>query len=445
MKRVLCIAVFCLLVAAAASGQSVTVASPNGGEHWTLGVSKNITWTYSGLPDGTQMKLILFRDGTKVGDIANNVAIGHSGAGSYPWSAGAYIGGTAVSGPGYKIRIRAMGDSNLVDNSNQAFDLDAASEPPGQPPTPGGLKAKVGSATAWVAISIQEPKKTAVWTIDETHTIRWHAADRVKYPLSIFLVSADHKIPIVDIGKSVPTGSFRPMEKAWKVTDNLYDGQYCIRITSDDRAYEQHSQPFTIKASRTRTFKVAPSAVYNKVHWHNIVSGDIWPHDKFHGGVSSIPDPGGNIIKYGYQRWYDDADNHGVTLHRSFVAFNLGEVIAQLTQHKYTVKGAWIDWKKAANSPQACAPNMWCLDAALAVGDGSNMFGAVFDAFPKHLLTGNLQIQIQMAQQWLGDPAKNYGLVISAANEGQTAQNGQCVQFCDSVVMTIEVEEKLNN
>jgi hypothetical protein len=49
-----------------------------------------------------------------------------------------------------------------------------------------------------------------------------------------------------------------------------------------------------------------------------------------------------------------------------------------------------------------------------------------------------------MAQQWLSDPAKNYGLVINAANEGQKEQNGQCVQFCDNVVMKIEIEEKLN-
>ena len=54
------------------------------------------------------------------------------------------------------------------------------------------------------------------------------------------------------------------------------------------------------------------------------------------------------------------------------------------------------------------------------VGDGSNMFGDVFAAFPKHLLTGDQQIQINMAQTWLSDPTKNYGLVISAVNEGQT-------------------------
>lgn len=442
MKKGIFLVSGCLLIAGAVFAQSVTITSPNGNENWPLGASRNITWTFSSFSVGTPMRLILYKEGVKVGDIAQNVPIGQNGAGTYAWTVGAYVGGTAAAGSGYKVRIRPQNSQAPMDASNAAFTIDPASEPPGEPSTPGGLKAHVGAATALISIRVLEPTKVSVWTIGETHTIRWQASDSVSYPLSIFLVSADHKIPIVDIGKT--EGTSRPTQKTWVVTNNLYDGQYCIRITSADREHEVHSQPFTIKASRTRTLKVLPSAVYNKVHWHNIVSGDIWPGEKFHGGTSSIPDPGGMIIKYGYQRWYDDGDNHGYTLHRSFVSFNLGAVIAQLT-HKYTVKGAWIDWKKAANSPQACAPNMWCLDAQMIVGDGSNMFGDVFAAFPKHLLTGDLQIQIQMAQQWLGDPAKNYGLVISAANEGQTEQNGQCVQFCDNVVMTIEVEEKLNN
>ena len=262
----------------------------------------------------------------------------------------------------------------------------------------------------------------------------------MKYPLWIFLVSADHTVPIVDIGKTTQS---QQTQKMWTVTDNLYDGQYCIRVTSADRAHEAHSPPFIIKASRTVEYEVLPSAVYNKVHWHNYVSGDVWPHEKFSPGVSSIPDPGGRIIKYGYQRWYEDGDNYGYTLHRSFVFFNLGEVIAKL-KGPATVKAAFITWKKAANSPQACAPHTWCLDAPMAVGDGSNMFGETFSAFPKHLIGGDQQLLVQMAQRWLNDPSKNYGLVVCAANEGQKEQNGQCVQFCDGVYMTIEIEEKLN-
>ena len=441
MKKAIWFVLGCLLIGGAAFGQSFTITSPNGGESWELGKLHNITWTYPGIPNNKKVKLMLWKDGSKVGDIATDLPIGSSGSGSYAWTVGSYQGGTAEDGTGYKVRVRDMQNQYEMDQSNQPFAIAPASEPPSKP---GKLKAQVGQvAEAMVAISIKEPTKTSVWTIGETHTIRWSAADRVKYPLWLFLVSADHTIPIVDIGKVQATGQTRPMEKMWTVTDNLYDGQYCIRITSADRAYEQHSVPFTIKASKTTTYEVLPSAVYNKVQWHNIVGGDIWPGEVFHGGTSSIPDPGGKIIKYGWQRWYDEADTNGYTLHHSYVFFDLAGVISKLVGPA-TVKSASIHWEKAANSPQACFSVIWALDGAMAVGDGSNMFGAAFDAFPKHKVNGSSQLQMQIAQRWLTDPAKNYGVVICSSMEGVVGQNAQCVEFGDQVVLKLTIEEKLN-
>ncbi len=444
MKKLLGFALCFLLIAGAILAQSITVTSPNGNENWELGKTQNITWTYLNIPQNKKVKLALWKDGSKIGDIVTDLPIGISGSGSYPWSVGSYQGGTAVAGTGYKVRIRDMQNQYETDQSNQLFTIAPASQAPGQPSTPGGPKAHVGQvAEAMIAISIKEPTKMSVWTIGETHTIRWSAADRVKYPLWLFLVSADHTIPIVDIGKVQATGQTRPMEKTWTVTDNLYDGQYCIRITSADRAYEQHSVPFTIKASKTTTYEVLPSAVYNKVQWHNFVGGDIWPGEVFAGGTSSIPDPGGKIIKYGYQRWYDEADTNGYTLHHSYVFFDLAGVISKLIGPA-TVKSASIHWEKAANSPQACFSVIWALDGAMAVGNGSNMFGTAFDAFPKHKVNGSSQLQMQIAQRWLTDPAKNYGVVICSSVEGVVGQNTQCVEFGDQVVLKLTIEEKLN-
>ena len=120
-------------------------------------------------------------------------------------------------------------------------------------------------------------------------------------------------------------------------------------------------------------YDILPSAVYNKVHWHNYVSGDFWPGEKFSPGVSSIPDPGGLIIKYGYQRWYQDRDNMATPASQF-------RVLQPRRGHRQvkgpaTVKAAFITWKKAANSPQACASNIWCLDAPMAVGDGATCSG----------------------------------------------------------------------
>ena len=60
-------------------------------------------------------------------------------------------------------------------------------------------------------------------------------------------------------------------------------------------------------------------------------------------------------------------------------------------------------------------------------------------------IAGDPAVRAQMAQRWLGDPSKNYGVVVLAANEGQTAENGQCVRFVTNAVLKFEIEEKLNN
>jgi hypothetical protein len=89
--------------------QQFAVTSPQGGEKWSSESKHNITWTFSGIPGGTQVKLLLFRNGVKVGTIAENVAIGSNGAGTYlNWPAGTYVGGKADIGDGYQVRIRDM-------------------------------------------------------------------------------------------------------------------------------------------------------------------------------------------------------------------------------------------------------------------------------------------------------------------------------------------------
>jgi len=427
------------LLALALSGtiraQSITLVAPNGGESWKLGTNQNIVWTFTGIPNGTPVKLVLFRNNDKIGQIVENISIGVGGAGMYSWKVGNWEGGTATAGGGYKLRIRDMNGAYPADDGNNPFTITL------------GMTAGLNEGVAELnPLHIIDPTKESIWTIDEIHTIHWAATEKVKYPLWLFLVTADKKLPVVDIGKSVPLGNFRPMEKSWIVTDNLYTEEYRIRITSADNEYYAYSMPFLIKATKITAFNVLPASVANKVGWHKRHSyEDSWiaVGEAFTSGdvLTPVANPGGFIIKYGYQRWYQDSDNNEQYLHRSLVSFDLGAVISKL-KHKATVKSAYIDWKKAGNSPQACAPNIFCLDAHMPNVDA--MFGQAFVAFPKHLLTGGQQIQIQMAQRWLDDPSKNYGLVVGAVNEGQPHETGQCVTFGDNVVMKLEIEEKLN-
>jgi len=59
----------------------ITVTSPNGGQTWTAGTAKKITWTYAGAA-GTTVKIQLFTGTTLNRTIAASTSIGSAGSGS---------------------------------------------------------------------------------------------------------------------------------------------------------------------------------------------------------------------------------------------------------------------------------------------------------------------------------------------------------------------------
>ncbi len=105
-------------LAAAASGQTLTVLSPNGGESWGLGDPATITWTSAGVSG--DVRINLYRSsGVVVGTIANSVPVA---AGSYSWTAGMLATGSAAPGGDYVVRLRVIG-ADTMDSSNAAFSL----------------------------------------------------------------------------------------------------------------------------------------------------------------------------------------------------------------------------------------------------------------------------------------------------------------------------------
>ena len=49
---------------------------------------------------------MLFKNGVKVGNIVNSIA---PALGTYAWTAGNYVGGTAAAGSGYQVQVREIG------------------------------------------------------------------------------------------------------------------------------------------------------------------------------------------------------------------------------------------------------------------------------------------------------------------------------------------------
>ncbi len=97
----------------------VKVNAPNGGESWQIGTTQNITWLTKIISN--DLRIVLFKDGVKVGNIVDSIDYA---LGTYSWTAGNYIGGTAAAGTGYQIQVREIG-TDTGDRSDANFTLTA--------------------------------------------------------------------------------------------------------------------------------------------------------------------------------------------------------------------------------------------------------------------------------------------------------------------------------
>ncbi len=124
----------------AAAQAPLQVTSPNGGEAWPRQTLANITWnsTLAG-----NVRIFLYRNGAKVGLIADNLA---ASSGSFRWAVGSHSAGTAPAGSGYSIRLRSQADAAVFDDSDSTFTI----APPG-----GITLAAPNGGEAWPRLSRQ--------------------------------------------------------------------------------------------------------------------------------------------------------------------------------------------------------------------------------------------------------------------------------------------------
>jgi hypothetical protein len=97
--------------------KGIEVSSPNGGESWTMGSTRNITWNAAGIPGN--VRIVLLKNGSAVGTIIGSVP---AAQGSYSWTVGQHTLGNVSPGTGYTIRIKEKG-STIFDVSDGSFSL----------------------------------------------------------------------------------------------------------------------------------------------------------------------------------------------------------------------------------------------------------------------------------------------------------------------------------
>lgn len=96
----------------------ITVTSPNGGENWTVGSTRDITWDAAGITN--TFKITLWQNGTYVGTIASKLA---ASARSFNWTVGELANGVTVpAGSGYTVKIKEK-SKTIADTGDGGFTL----------------------------------------------------------------------------------------------------------------------------------------------------------------------------------------------------------------------------------------------------------------------------------------------------------------------------------
>jgi len=193
------------------------LVSPNGGEHWTLGTAKDITWTATNYT-GT-VRLVLFKGTTRFGDIASGIS---ATAGSYAWTVGQCIEGTATEAANYRVYVRST-DNTIVDMSDYKFSLIDPAQ-----------------------LQVITPNGGESWTLGKTKTIAWKANG---YGGLVRLVLFKNTKKIGQIASNIPAS-----QGTYPWTVGAYEGGtapagilYSIRLLASDGSQDDFSNgPFTI-------------------------------------------------------------------------------------------------------------------------------------------------------------------------------------------------------
>lgn len=243
MKRTWTAVGLVLLAWVPALAADITVTAPAAGENVEIGAVKPVTWTFAGLASTTKVRIVLWRNGSSLGTVAEDLAIGSNGKGSYGWNAGSCAGGPAVAGGGYRIRVRTM------DNAVSAFGgIFSLNDKPGNttiypPPLKGIPQLGVSGHPCLV---VTAPKKNDSCDPGNTIYVKWSHAPGQDANVSITLQRLGKGAMLlhgVTVAASTPnSGSF-----SWNPPSPLPAPGPCkLRIRTLDGKCEALSDEFMI-------------------------------------------------------------------------------------------------------------------------------------------------------------------------------------------------------
>ena len=220
MKKTRLFAIAGLFTVGLAFGQSVTVTAPNGGEHWMIGNTQQITWTSSGCSGTVRINLVTAGGGV-AGTIAAAVPVAD---GHYAWIVGTLTSGPAPAGE-YRIGLY-VSSQDVDDRSDAAFSIISPA----------------------VGLTLQSPSGGENWELGSSKKIQWMASNVPMHCRLVLLKDGAVKGTIRD--------SFAPGqgESIWNwVVGSFFGGTaaagggYKVRMELIDGSFHAQSDaPFTI-------------------------------------------------------------------------------------------------------------------------------------------------------------------------------------------------------
>ncbi len=256
------------------STPSLTVTYPNGGERLGLGSQKQITWNSVGLDNN--LKITLWKGGSYVGLIANNVV---ADLGTYLWTVGEYSGGTASLGTDYTIKIKEKGTA-VADTSDSNFEITQPS------------------------ITVASPNGNESWYLGETKNITW-SQDLVASNLKITLWKGG-----VLVGKIATNVNYTSGSYSWdvgKVNGNFVSSgvDYTIKIKEIGTAVSDTSNAYfnilasSITVTKANGGEIEKAGTLQTITWTSVgVIANVKVESSPDGGTSwvtlaeSIPNTG---------------------------------------------------------------------------------------------------------------------------------------------------------
>jgi len=202
---------FVKIQSALASGETITVISPNGGEVWHPGETQRIRWSSSNV---NSVQIYLYdptvpESGGTIYVTPNNTPIAAS-LGYYDWVIPSLSQLPAVGGTSYKIRVQDASNANIQDSSDAIFSIVAAS-----------------AAT----ITVTSPNGGEQWQKGNAYQITWSSVNLMGKSVKISLYKSGLTVPVLDnIGTAYAlTGSY-----IWTVPTTLNTGtDYKIAVIYD--------------------------------------------------------------------------------------------------------------------------------------------------------------------------------------------------------------------